>query len=184
MLVFAGLAALLVGAIAVPADADTVLSYTGSPFTTVADPTHSLPAGLTELNGSLTLSAPLGADFNGAVNPLAFSFADGSTTISNLNGGTFQATLVTDHNGQVISWAVKDWVSTPNGITEFLLDSATPGAGVVNETSYFSGGATESTDAAGAWSATPEPGSLVLLGIGLTALTSRLRGRRSLAESK
>ena len=183
MLLFAGLAALLLCVMASTADADTALTFTGSPFTTVVDPGHQLPAGLSELTGSLTLSAPLGADFNGAVTPLAFSFADGSTTISNLNGGVFQATFVTDHNGQVISWGLSDWIETPNGITEFFLDSA-PGAVPVDETSYFGGGATESTDAAGTWSATPEPGSLILLGIGFTALRSRLRGRRHSAEAK
>jgi hypothetical protein len=136
-----------------------------------------LPPGLTELTGSLTLSGPLPTNFDGTIDPIAFSFTDGVTTISNVNGGVFLDTgFVTDTNGKLIDWVMKDWLSGAGGITEFFTNSASVGAVAMDEASYFDGSAFASIDSSGTWtvSETPEPPALSLLAIGLTALAASL----------
>jgi len=159
-------------------NADTVYKYTGPKFTDfVSAPNDPLPDGITNLTGWLTLSGPLGADFNGSVTPLNFSFADGSTTIDNQNAKGFTAHFVTNADGHLIGWGIAAWIETPAAdwieapITEFFVDGpALPGGPAFDDkTSYFSGNSFASTNAIGAWT-TPEPSPLLLLAAGLAAL--------------
>jgi PEP-CTERM motif len=96
-----------------------VYDYTGPnyDFSEYNDVTGS--TGVYHLTGSMTLSAPLGDNFNGFVTPLSFSFSDGIQTISNANQfiyppGTFSSPyspgafyFQTGTSGAIVNWYVE-----------------------------------------------------------------------------
>ena len=59
-------------------------TYTGAPEYEMVLP--GMPAELTSISGYIDLAGPLASDFSGAVDPLAYSFTDGITTITESSG--------------------------------------------------------------------------------------------------
>lgn len=173
MLGFLGLTVLLVCSICPSAIADTTYKYSGPRFDTFTDPNNQLPAGVTGLSGWLTLSGPLGANFDGSVTPLSFSFTDGATTINNLNAGGFTANFITDGTRNLIGWSMEGWIETPGAdwIEVNFLINGPDAATADDQTSYVNSNGTfyASTNAVGTWS-TPEPPTFLLFGLGITAL--------------
>src|SRR5712692_3039072 len=79
----------------------TTYTYTGNPFTRFSG---TLPAGVSRITGSFTLSNPLGANFFNLVAPLSFSFTDGATTVTKFNSTGVQFFVSTDAAGTIVGW--------------------------------------------------------------------------------
>jgi hypothetical protein len=164
----------------VPLMADEIYTYTGNVFTTTSDPSGGF-AGQS-IDGSFTLAAPLpdGLTFTasptGNVVPLSYSFSDGVNTFTNLNSvDDFQ--IETNGSGVITEWFVSistDGVNTPGLSTQ---DDGSPMSPTIVDNGHSSfdnfGGQNENDK--GIWtpsstSAVPEPGNLMLVGLGLAAI--------------
>ena len=178
-----------------PLRADTTYTYTGNDFTTITG------AGLTtsdSVTGSFTLASALGDNLNGnniAASTLSFSFTDGPDTITNSTPGVDTCNcspvidIWTDGSGNIVNWDVAVTVGELGSETILTQDYF---AGIFTGTLIRDLGNLDNTGDntaenlgdAGTWttgstSATPEPGSLWLLGAGLAALTGAIRRKSS-----
>lgn len=175
---------LLVSMAALAAQANVIYTYHGTVMISRTDQNFTpcpLPCALT---GSFTLAAALPANYAGTLNPIATSFTDGTMLLDNLNSSV-NANVLTDAAGNISSWwAIQldafdahHTISTINApgntvrdLTFNFISQVPPG--VVYEASNF--------NSPGYWTmsqATPEPGTLGLLGSGLLAAVGYLRRR-------
>jgi hypothetical protein len=170
------------------ARADTQYSYTGDDFTSWTN-TACLPA--CRITGSLILETPLLTGLNFAdVTPLSYSFTDGITTWTDINapGGIFE--FSTDATGNISFWVAslaktQDPSQCDPGSADlrflqfeststFAFNSAT--AICSTDTAVIRELYEAENQSSGTWSVStggtpiPEPGTVLLLGAGLTAL--------------
>lgn len=163
---------------AASAQADAIYTYTGTSFNVFSGADTCPP--VCNISGSFTLASPLAANLPfGAITPTAFSFTDGSITLTTLTGvGRFE--VATDSGGNVSFWeialgggqignpgvcfsldTVRDPVGAPqdNSLSASCSSGALIGVALVNANP-------------GRWSSAsvPEPGTLVLVGIGLLGI--------------
>ena len=176
------LTGLMIGLSLLPtsAQANTIYTYIGNPFT-VFSGLDACPS-VCNISGSLTLASPLAANLPfEAITPAAFSFTDGSITVTADQGGRFD--VATDPGGNISFWeialgsgqvggpgvcisldSVRDPTGTPqdNSLSVSCSSGAFAGSALVN-------------DNPGSWSSStvapvPEPGTLILVGIGLLGI--------------
>lgn len=187
--------ALLAMSIPGPAKADSVETYTGNPYATIAVPS----SGYTTANfisATLTFENPLPADaslaygYGGigtptATDPLkAFVISDGAVTL-NLSDG-LNIFLVTGSEGRIISWFVGGCAapcsSAINIDTWFGLPAPLgPGFDGSTQGAYGTVLAYNSNDP-GKWTTVPEPSSLFMFGAGILCLAclGRRKFRRTI----
>jgi hypothetical protein len=134
------------------------------------------------ISGSFTLSAALGDNFAGFINPSSFSFMDGGLTISSADSLTVDSFFVTTNaSGTITGWNIILEVSP----TDFI-DASCCAGGFAVTVSQNGGSFAALSGNPGIWSqssatsTTPEPSSLFLLGTGLIGLGPFVR--RSLAK--
>jgi hypothetical protein len=184
----------LLSLVVLPACADTIYSYSGNNYDTFSS------AGFhpTGLSGSFILGSPLGANLTLAtINPLSFSFTDGSFTLTNSSlFSTAQFLFSTDSLGNITAWSISLELLPPGApiLLHECAPSPTTNGSVYTLTSISgtadssscqhgddSGGAlvlvtdTASVKTTGSWTATPvpEPATLLLLGSGVLAVIRR-----------
>jgi hypothetical protein len=88
--------------LAASARADTVYTYTGNPFTAFSGVDVCPP--VCNISGSFTLASPLATNLPfGTITPTAFSFTDGSIT---LTGGVSRFEVATDSSGDISFWEI------------------------------------------------------------------------------
>jgi hypothetical protein len=193
---YLSMAAVLLCGLTMPAAtmyADEMYTYTGNTL----GPDGSDGCGgctfntsYTSITGYFTVSAALPdeqplTDITGQVS--AFSFTDGLLTVNQnsvLSTEVFE--VATDNTGRIDAWEVD--LATPAGVILSCngdltgTDACSPGngwgvGGAADET--FGGGIGLIEGDPGAWSATPEPGSVILLGtICLGAIRMAVRRKR------
>lgn len=171
---------------AASARADTIYTYTGNPFTVFTGLDACPP--VCSISGSFTLASSLAANLPfEEISPTAFSFTDGSVSVSNLTGvGRFE--VATDSGGNISFWeialgsgqtfgpgvcisldSVRDPVGTPqdNSLTASCSTGALTGTALVNANP-------------GRWSSSsvPEPGTFILVVIGLGIVGTAFRRNR------
>ena len=91
------------------AGAQAIYFYTGELYSEVSDNPDITGEYDNEmrLRGTIEFVNPLEANFDGVIVPVAFSFDDGRSTISNLTGGFFVAVpprFPTDSDGNIVGW--------------------------------------------------------------------------------
>jgi hypothetical protein len=164
---------------AASARADTIYTYTGNPFTVFSG--LDVCPRVCNISGSFTLASPLATNLPfGAITPAAFSFTDGSVTVTEgaSEGGRFE--VATDSGGNISFWeialgsgqpfgpgvctsldTVRDPVGTPqdNSLSVSCSSEAFIGTALVNSNP-------------GSWSSStvPEPGTHILFVIGLLGI--------------
>jgi hypothetical protein len=163
------------------ARADTIYTYTGNPFTVFSGLDVCPP--VCNISGSFNLASPLATNLPfGAITPTAFSFTDGSIT---LTGGGSRFEVATDSGGDISFWeialggqvgpdvctsldSVRDPTGTPqdNSISASCSSVAFTGSALVNANP-------------GSWSSStvPEPGTFILVGIGLLGIAGTVLRR-------
>jgi hypothetical protein len=153
--------------------ADTVYTYTGQPFVVFNGPDGTCPP-VCNLSGSLTLSSPLPPNSSGPLdlaNVLNFSFTDGNVTIneSNLYDAISSFNYNTNNTGQMwyANYVLYSYVPT-------FLFSNQLGGDHVSVDDPVDGYYTADSGGLGTWTTsavtTPEPSSLLMLGLGAFAL--------------
>lgn len=167
-------------------------TYTGSTFnySTVNNSIQNPPGTVASpystsdsVTGTFTINGPID-NLNNVVffDNGAFSFTDGVQTLSSTSGDDFFALISTDAMGNITSYNLE--ASSTTDLNDFI----TANSGAVSPSSsgkidfggtgtdiVFAGTNTSGTISAPA--ATPEPGSLALLGSGMAGLAFRLRRR-------
>lgn len=173
--------------------AQTVYTYTGTDFTLenmnnspVNPPgTISAPYSSTDhVYGELTFAAPLAGGLSDAtVTPESFSLSDGVQTITNLtDNGSPWFMVSTDSSGDITSY-VLDVTSDVNPEDWIISQTIPANSSPADNASYNDNGTVYSvlTNTNGSFapavSATPEPGSLALLGSGMAGLAFQVRRR-------
>jgi hypothetical protein len=187
MLIWLALAICLAG----PANADTIATYTGNPYTFIPVPS----SGYTTANlitATLTFANPLPADATlvdgaGGIGPptatdplLGLVESDGAVTYTLTNAGSINIWLVTGDQGQILRWFVGA-VGTPTSsaigmTTNSNLPPPFVAGASFDGSSQGSFGTTlaYNFDDPGTWHVTttgvPEPSSLLMLSMGIFAL--------------
>ncbi len=143
-------------------------------------------AGLTNVTGSFTISGALGDSLTADdITSLltSFSFSDGLQTISSSDTLTTEDFVVnTNGSGQIIDWAIE--LGDASGSILSCWDNPQvdpyPPSGYCEPGTGFGGSGDEVQTAgevglvvpgSGSWTDTPEPSSLLMLGIGLAGLS-------------
>ena len=99
-----------------PTDTQATYNFVGVPFTSF---TNTACPPTCKLTGSMTLSQPLAANLNsdlggsGSTVPVAFSFTDGKTTITNQNATTYGFNFDTDSSGNITYYSF--YMAGPGG---------------------------------------------------------------------
>jgi hypothetical protein len=194
-----------------PALADTITyTYTGQDFLYFnANGEPQVYTTSDFVSGDFTLSAPLADSLTSftAIDPLSFSFSDGVDTITSANSSA-SATIEVETNatGEITGWLIEveapgsigvDQITTSDGYAANAGDVGVfgqyedyydCGGPVLCGRPYFADGYNVSSDgsSAGTWAvaevaATPEPGSLMLVAIGLLGGAAFVR-RRALGQ--
>lgn len=160
-------------------DFSTVNASIQNPPGTVASP-YSTSDSVT---GTFTINGPIDNLTNAVFfDNGAFSFTDGVQTLSNTSGADFFALISTDSMGNITSYNLE--ASSTTDLSDFIVANS----GAVSPSSggkidfggtdtdvVFAGTNTPGTISAP--TATPEPGSLALLGSGMAGLAFQLRRR-------
>jgi hypothetical protein len=177
-------------AAAPPARADTTYTYTGNPFTDFSG-TDACTAGVGEccISVSFTVGSPLPDNLAYPfflTTPLSFSITDGVNTLTELNALPFLGNPLiyvgTGPGGQIGNWYVQE--DGTIGQDQFILGTFGPecsiGCDSTDNLSPTSYGFAASSDEPGSWTitTTPEPSSLMLLGIGLLGMAGAWRWRK------
>lgn len=183
--------AALIGWLAPCARADSITyTYTGNPFP--ADALYGsyvtgcadVPVtGACAIDGTFTLSAPLGDNLTGVESYTqtaveSFSFTDGFNTLTDSTPDSYSSFYFdTDANGNIIAWNIE--ISLNDG--SLSLETQNDGYGVQDESSTSDGGGEIEFDAGSlveqSPSQVPEPSTWVLFGTAL-ALMSLVSYRR------
>lgn len=161
-------------------DYSTVNNSIQNPPGTVASPYSTSDS----VNGFFSINGPIDNLTNAVFYDAgAFSFSDGAQTISNTTGDDFFALISTDASGNITSYNLE--ASSATDLSDFIVANSgvnvSPASGGKidfggNDTDVvFAGTNTQGTISAPA--ATPEPGSLALLGSGMAGMAVELRRR-------
>ena len=176
--------AILLFAMAPAASADSVTyTYTGKSFQSF-DLGYVCHQGC-NISGSVTLAQALPANLNSmaAFSPLAYSFTDGTTTITQINSavGSVFDFFQTNGSGQIIGWDI--FLLSGNKV----LTTTTLGTPLDLTTDFTSGADAFILGNPGNWTSSaqnvPEPGSLMLLGSGLVGLLGCFARSRRTGEA-
>jgi hypothetical protein len=172
----------LSAAVAEPATATVMYQYTGKPYATATTPYTTAMS----INGTITLTNQLAPgltnqDFATDISNNGYSFTDGVNTYNLVNDGPLalgDARFSTNSSGAITAWIFAATQKASN-MTMQMLSSCTPATQcdrVINgsNTAFL---ATNTT--AGTWSLVPEPTTLTLTAIGLSALVAATRRRRA-----
>lgn len=171
----------------------TTYTYTGSAFdfSTVNNSIQN-PPGTVASPYSTSDSVTGSFTINGAIDNLnkanffdngTFSFTDGVQTLSSANGDDFFAQISTDANGNITGYSLE--ASSTTDLSDFIVANSgavSPSSGGKidfggTDTDVVFAGTNTSGTISAPMSATPEPGSLALLGSGMAGLAFQLRRR-------
>ena len=86
------------------AKADTTYTYTGEPFTGFRAPTACPP--YCSIDGSFTVTTPLGANFSGDANYTSFAFVEPTFKITQANADVTFFLVSTDAAGAIDAWFI------------------------------------------------------------------------------
>jgi hypothetical protein len=177
-----------------------VYTYTGNYFTSVANPPNPPPFPLgppyttsDKVTGSITFSAPLGADYAGnpSATMLSYNFTDGVGPQNAVGPPLtfpylYYSTFATDSSGNIVSWNFEVNTFTPTGIESKTIQTENDSGGVVDsgnldyEGLISWGGSVTSNPGVWVLTIVPEP-SVGLLFVSFAALVLAFgRFRRSL----
>ncbi|HEY1471916.1 MAG TPA: hypothetical protein VGF61_22950 [Candidatus Acidoferrum sp.] len=123
----------------------TTYSYTGRPFTSVSGPYTTSDF----VSGTVTFASPLGDNFPfGSVSPTAFSFSDGTQTITNAGASVLASSFGTGPAGQITRWTFVIQTQFGGGIT-----TSNPPLGVSGDQgrNLFGGGNASNNGTPGSW---------------------------------
>jgi hypothetical protein len=160
----------------VAAEADTIYTYTGNPFTSVFGPYTTSDF----ISGSFDLATPLANNLpETVISPLSFSFTDGVQTITNTTPGVVVGSfsVATDSSGKPEFWDIffnptglgGCFITTAPAIVSCNLPSSFMRDNGFTSTSPLAGG--QNSLSPGTWSVTtttPVPGPII--GSGLPGL--------------
>jgi hypothetical protein len=175
------LGSLLAICLAPSAFADSTYTYQGLNFTAFGGGDDcSSGVGECAISASLTLSQPLGDNFTGLVTATAFTISDGTNLLTQNTPGVtpIEFFFITGSSGAITSWNVDVATNSVELFTDTFgsnTNSANCGEGADGTSNAAGGCAVTPLGAVGSWSgpatATPEPSSVFLLGLGLLTFT-------------
>jgi len=162
-----------------PTMASTIImtyTYTGNDFMAVAGPYTTADY----ISGFFTY-ATLPGDFNGAINPISYSFSDGVETLDNENSFIVLFDVVTSSTGAITGWYIDLGLDPDSYLWTWDNPSLSPWAedGSQLENAPSNGGGLNDNDP-GSWAASssvPEPSSAVLMPVALLAMACVARKR-------
>ena len=151
--------------LATPSFADTTYTYTGNTLF------GNACNGCT-VDGSFSVTAPLGSNFSASFQPESYSFSVDGFTFNNSNssdnGGFY---IMTNASGYITSWII-DLTNSSGAV--FTADTFIGGADIFTDNQGRKSTGDINVDNAGDWTpsgtATPEPSSMLLLSSGLFGL--------------
>lgn len=160
--------------------ADVIYQYTGNPFTTVSSPytTNNFISLTMDLPSAVP---PSSSDF--VLNSLTYTFSDGVQTLTQSNS-MFGGLVSTDQNGAITSWdvaatAALDAQNTvSNAIATENDANGVQDGGAINLNIPQDSNMGANAGNPGTWTLVPEPSTLTLFAVGLSALGAVTRHRR------
>ncbi|MGF7181473.1 PEP-CTERM sorting domain-containing protein [Tunturiibacter psychrotolerans] len=176
-------------ALPLPMLADTVYTYKGYNFNELYGDSGDLTTK-DHVSGTVTFTQPLGDNSTVVVTPIAFSFSDGVSTITNLTavpGLYLNVSLETNSLGEVAYWEIfmQNEVSPDPGYAYIYTENSGEGAlDPAVDGGALEGGGAYTYHAPGKWtessvSTVPEPSAVMLLGTGMLGLVGMVRRKPS-----